>query len=59
VDFLPGSVHTLISLAKMEEEFEEIFHRHIDLITWRAIEESRNYIRKKTILDTLEPVYVA
>ncbi|MFA5416473.1 MAG: nucleotidyltransferase domain-containing protein, partial [Methanoregula sp.] len=38
VDFKPGSVHTLIDLAKMEEELERIFNRRIDLITRRAIE---------------------
>ena len=43
----------------MEEEPGEIFNRHIDLVTRRAAGESRNYLRKKTILDTLEPVYVA
>ncbi|MDD3136871.1 MAG: nucleotidyltransferase domain-containing protein [Methanoregula sp.] len=59
VDFKPGSVHTLIDLAKMEEELERIFNRRIDLITRRAIEQSRNHIRKKAILSTMEQVYVA
>jgi len=59
VDFKPGSVHTLIDLAKMEEELERIFNRRIDLITRRAIEQSRNPIRKKAILSTMEQVYVA
>ncbi|GAB6285162.1 MAG: nucleotidyltransferase family protein [Methanoregula sp.] len=59
VDFKPGSVHTLIDLAKMEDELERIFNRRIDLITRRAIEQSRNHIRKKAILSTMEQVYVA
>jgi len=59
VDFKPGSVHTLIDLAKMEEELERIFNRRIDLITRQAIEQSRNHIRKKAILSTMEQVYVA
>ena len=59
VDFPPGSVHTLIHLAQMEEELEHIFNRRIDLITRQAIEQSRNYIRKKTILSTMERVYGA
>ncbi len=59
VDFKPGSIHTLIDLAKMEEELERIFNRRIDLITRQAIEQSRNHIRKKAILSTMERVYVA
>ncbi|MEI6842154.1 MAG: hypothetical protein WCK53_12875 [Methanomicrobiales archaeon] len=43
----------------MEEELEHFFNRRIDLITRQAIEQSRNYIRKKTILSTLEMVYSA
>ena len=59
VDFSPGSSHTLIHLAKMEEELEQIFNRRIDLISRQAIEQSRNHIRKKTILSTMERVYGA
>lgn len=53
----PGFTHTLIHLAKMEEELECIVNRRIDLITRQAIEESRNYIRRKTILSSMEKVY--
>lgn len=56
-DFKPGSSYSLIHLAKMEEELEHIFNRGIDLITRQAVEQSRNYIRKKTILSTMEKVY--
>jgi uncharacterized protein len=59
VDFSPGSSHTLIHLAQMEEELEHIFNRRIDLISRQAIEQSRNHIRKKTILSTMERVYGA
>jgi len=59
VDFLPGTRHTLIQLAKMEVELEQIFGRHTDLITRQAVEESRNYIRRKSILASLEKVYGA
>jgi hypothetical protein len=59
VDFPPGSQHTLIQLAKMEEELEGIFGRRIDLLTRQAIEKSRNYIRKKSILMSMEKVYGA
>ena len=59
VDFPPGSPHTLVQLARMEEELEGIFGRRIDLLTRQAIEKSRNYIRKKSILSSMEKVYGA
>jgi uncharacterized protein len=59
VDFPPGSHHTLIQLAQMEEELERIFGRHIDLVTRQAVEQSRNHIRRKSILASMEKVYVA
>jgi predicted nucleotidyltransferase len=59
VDFLPGSHHTLLQLARMEEELEQIFGRRIDLLTRQAVEQSRNYIRKESILASMEKVYGA
>lgn len=59
MDFPPGSRHTLIQLAKMEEELEVIFGRKIDLLTRKAVEESRNSIRKNEILASMEKVYGA
>lgn len=58
VDFEPGTVHTLLDLATMNEELESIFGRHVDLMTLPSIEQSRNYLRRKEILSTREPVYV-
>jgi uncharacterized protein len=59
VDFPKGSHHTLIQLAQMEAELEQIFSRRIDLMTRQAVEQSRNYIRKKSILSSMEKVYGA
>jgi predicted nucleotidyltransferase len=59
VDFEPGAVHTILDLAKMNEELEIIFGRRIDLMTLPSIEQSRNYLRRKEILSTRKPVYVA
>lgn len=58
VDFEPGTVHTLLDLATMNEELETIFGRQVDLMTLPSIEQSRNYLRRKEILSTREPVYV-
>jgi predicted nucleotidyltransferase len=58
VDFEIGVVHTLFDLAAMAEELETIFGRHVDLMTLSSVRQSRNYLRRKEILSTREPVYV-
>ena len=37
----------------------EILGRKVDLVTRRAVERSRNWIRRKEILDSAQPLYVA
>jgi hypothetical protein len=58
VDFETGAVHTLFDLATMTGELEIIFGRHVDLMTLSSVRQSRNYLRRKEILSTREPVYV-
>lgn len=43
----------------LEEALENILERKIDLMDRRAIEGSRNYIRRRSILEQAEPIYVA
>lgn len=43
----------------LEEAFERILGRKVDLVDRRAIETSRNYIRRNNILDQAEAIYVA
>jgi hypothetical protein len=43
----------------MEEELEAILGRKVDLVEREAIEQSENYIRRRHILQSEEPVYVA
>ena len=59
VTFDESARHTLFDLVHMEEELKEIFGRDVDLVSRRGIETSRNYIRRKAILDSAEAVYAA
>jgi len=43
----------------MQEELRGIFGREVDLISRRGIEASRNYLRKRAILESAEVVYGA
>jgi len=59
VDFEPNVSRTLFDLVSMIDELKEIFGRKVDLLTRSAVEQSRNYIRRKEILSTLEVVHVS
>ena len=49
----------LFNLARMQFELEEILGRTVDLIERSAIENSRNYLRRKAILNSTEILYAA
>ena len=57
VGFDPEARHTLFDLARMQEELQEILGRNVDLVSRRGIEMSRNYIRRRAILNSVEVVY--
>jgi predicted nucleotidyltransferase len=59
VEFEPGSRHTLFDLVRMEQELQDILGQKMDLVDRRAIEESRNYIRRENILRSLHAIYAA
>ncbi len=59
VDFEPDEVRSLFDQLSMIDELKEIFGRDIDLLTRHAVEQSRNHIRRKAILSTMEPIYVS
>ena len=43
----------------MEEELSQILRRKVDLVEREVVEQSENYIRRRHILRSEEPVYVA
>jgi hypothetical protein len=59
VTFEPDARYTLFDHVDMQEELKIIFKRNVDLVSRRGIEQSRNYIRRKAILDSAEAIYVA
>lgn len=59
VDFEQDSGRTLFDLIDMIDELKNIFGRDVDLLTRKAVERSRNYIRRKEILSSAEVVYVS
>ena len=59
VRFDPTARHGLSGWMEMERELVEILGRDVDLISRRSVEESRNYIRRKAILESAQVVYAA
>lgn len=59
VSFAPASHKSLMDLAAMREELQEILGRKVDLVTRQSVEQSRNYIRRKSILNNVEVIYAA
>ncbi len=59
VTFIPEARHGLFALVRMQDELKGIFGRKVNLISRRGVEASRNYIRRKAILDSAEIIYEA
>ena len=59
VEFEEGRIPGLFGLAGMELELSQLFGRDVDLMTREEVEESRNYIRRESILASTEVVYGA
>lgn len=59
VRFAPGADWSLSHRAQMQEELSTIMGRPADLVERQAVERSENYIRRRHILSSAEPVYVA
>ncbi|HET9228238.1 MAG TPA: nucleotidyltransferase family protein [Thermoanaerobaculia bacterium] len=59
VSFGPDARWSLFDVVRMEEELQEILGRKVDLVERVAVERSENYIRRKSILSYLVPVYAA
>lgn len=62
VDFLvelQPAEDALARLLDLQEALEALLGRRIDLVDRRAVETSRNYIRRRHILQGAEAVYAA
>jgi predicted nucleotidyltransferase len=58
VEFEEGHVPGL-AFFTMQEELTQLFGREVDLLTFKGIESSRNYIRRKAILGSASVIYAA
>ena len=59
VTFSPGADWGLLDHYQMEQELETLLGRDVDLLTRSAVEQSRNWLRRREILSTAQVVYAA
>ena len=59
VSFSEGTHWSLFDMVRMEDQLTAILGRNVDLVERKAVELSENYIRRRHILETAEPIYVA
>ena len=59
VAFREEARHTLFDMVHMEEELKALFGREVDLVSRRGIERSRNHLRRRAVLESVETIYAA
>jgi predicted nucleotidyltransferase len=57
VTFSPNAKVSLFDLVEMQDELKAIFKRDVDLVEKQAIIDSKNYIRRRSILENTRVVY--
>lgn len=51
--------HGLLARVRMKHELEALCGREVDLVTKKSIEQSQNVLRRQTILESAQVIYVA
>ena len=59
VTFTDDARWGLFEFSAMADELETVLSRKVDLLTRRGVEQSRNWIRQKSILDSAQVIYAA
>ena len=59
VTFAENARHGLFDMVRMRDGLREILQREVDLVSRRAVERSRNSIRREAILGSARVIYAA
>ena len=59
VSFASDARWTLLDEVGMEQELAGMLGYRVDLVSRRAVQHSKNWIRRSAILESAEPLYVA
>jgi len=59
VSFTPDAKISLFDMVHMQDELKSIFGHEVDLVSKKGVESSRNYLRRKTILESARVIHIA
>ena len=59
VSFAPQAQVSLFDMVHMQDELKAIFGRDVDLVSKQGVLTSRNYLRRKYILESAQVIHVA
>ncbi|MSP84075.1 MAG: nucleotidyltransferase [Alphaproteobacteria bacterium] len=59
VSYEPKAHWSLFDHVAVQQELAELFHRPVDLLTRRGVEESGNPVRRRSILESARVIYAA
>jgi predicted nucleotidyltransferase len=59
ITFADGARWSLLDHLRMQQELSELLQRKVDLVSRRAVEESRNWLRRDAILASAQTVFRA
>lgn len=59
IEFQPDAIITLSKFERIRMDFERFFNRKVDLVSKRAVINSRNVVRKNAVLSNFRVVYGA
>jgi predicted nucleotidyltransferase len=59
VSFRPEARWTLWDFLRLREELADLLGREVDVIERVVVEHSRNYLRRKAILESAQVIYAA
>jgi predicted nucleotidyltransferase len=59
VTYLPTAKRGLFQKIRMQEDLQALLNRDVDLVSKTAIQQSRNWLRRKNILNAAQVIYVA
>ncbi|MGF1520974.1 MAG: nucleotidyltransferase family protein [Leptolyngbyaceae cyanobacterium] len=59
ISYFPGKTKGLLDRVRIKDELEALCGRDVDVMTKKAIEQSRNPLRRQEILGSAHIIYVA
>ena len=59
IEFEPDTDSSSAQFLDLKEALEQVLERPVDLVERVAVEQSRNYLRRRRILQEAEPLFVA